>query len=55
LVYEILTLPFLIYFCAALHFRDFLGLSVKTTTKSIGHTKNVTNLIIEKQSTQIGK
>jgi len=39
LVYEILTLPLLIYFGAASHFRDFLGLSVKTTTESIGHTR----------------
>jgi len=47
--------PFLIYFCAPSHFRDFLGRSVKTTTESIGQTKNVTHLIIEIQSTQIGK
>jgi len=43
------------YFGAASHFRDFLGLSVKTTTESIGHTRNVTNLIIEIQFNQIGK
>jgi len=39
MVYEILTMPFLIYFGAASHFRDFLGLTVKTTTESIGHTR----------------
>jgi len=39
LVYEILTFALLLYFGAASHFRDFLGLSVKTTTESIGHTR----------------
>jgi len=40
-VYEILTFAFLIYFCAASHFRGFVGLSVKTTTGSIGHTRQM--------------
>jgi len=45
----------LIYFGAAPHVRDFLGLSVKTKTESIGHQEKCDNLIIEIQFTQIGK